>query len=865
MDKRYLLNDLCCWFNYPLEIKENGEVKITYSSDYYQPRADINCALIGFLFDLNDANEGLPQEDLMYQEEIKFITKLKDEVEQCVEILKSNKELVENIEICIGDLNKLEIKNTVSIEYDGGNNEHFYDNRYCSDFYTDKLTTLTFDDLLDFSLVEGKHRIEDMEKDDPTEWTGKIEKSMLFLEEHRNYPIVFNALQFVKDWLRDYGYEILDMEQNGIHIKLRVEDTQVDEFDEDRFRIESLAFWCKYFLEEIECKNDDYFDKDKEALEKYLNLLLNVELDLLDKEDKIKCTCDHCDKEIELLNEYDLQECPLCGEYTLPPCEDKIVITQICPVFQVNEIDDGYDFLLSFGYNNGSEIDDYLIDNSQSTHFIAWFIKKENNVFSFDDTSQLVISYHGENSEHYPFTDEQIAKIKNEISYYIKDRNLGEIKNNEEVVRMSKQLNVSGIAIGFIKNERFYDEVKWEEFDSSVYKRITDKITEDLNVFVAIMDCHRGIIKELSHETLAFIRQCVNAELHLSGYYFDSDLGMFKECKTVSHLSKLLLENNVLFSIRSIEELDLLNEEEFSKEYADVSYNKEITRGEDILISRNGRAYIVGIGITVDTDEELIDYIKSNMKNEEVVNMKNNLNLVYDKMDDEKYHVIKCESGIMFKGSIFDMELTLQADELHCKRDLDNDVNIDFVKSGKEVLSIDIVLDWLGVEKDTLFKSLEELVPKKEIPTNYIEINNEYYEINDLKDFLELKDELSDDELDVDISNISYKVNDNLVSEAMRSYKGYCIDEAIEEVETSIEFCDNNLDLFKDICSDYDMTSINSDDLWIAFGDIDDVAREYIEDRYDFDSDLRDYINFYEMFQMEVTYKEYHGCVVVEI
>ena len=74
-DKLEVLKEICCWYNYDLTLKENGEIRCYNCIDYDFKYENIDIALKHWIDTLKDTDEDMIKcgESPMWEEEIKFI------------------------------------------------------------------------------------------------------------------------------------------------------------------------------------------------------------------------------------------------------------------------------------------------------------------------------------------------------------------------------------------------------------------------------------------------------------------------------------------------------------------------------------------------------------------------------------------------------------------------------------------------------------------------------------------------------------------------------------------------------------------------------------------------------------------------
>lgn len=275
---------------------------------------------------------------------------------------------------------------------------------------------------------------------------------------------------------------------------------------------------------------------------------------------KVKEKCFSCKKEVSLEDRYDLQKCPNCGEEVLPQdSQSKIVVKEIYDVDAVNQIDEeGYDFQMYFDFENGDAINNYFIDWILGYHFIGCLVDKKDGVFDLDNC-RINMVWHGDNSEKFPFTDEQIRTIKDKVIKEIKDNNMGEIKDSEN--KIEEEL-VNGMNTLQVK------------YDIDLQYKGTE--------FVGVLECHKIECKGIP---------CVKDDkLELVNALYSQ-----KGCE--NYIIKFIEINNVVYSISDMkywygintdelfEQIDyLIREQETPKEYIKTSYKTyKIENFDDVL------------------------------------------------------------------------------------------------------------------------------------------------------------------------------------------------------------------------------------------------------------------------------------------
>lgn len=181
--------------------------------------------------------------------------------------------------------------------------------------------------------------------------------------------------------------------------------------------------------------------------------------------------CGVCGYLNELKNEYKPQDCVNCNSKILPNNPKKTIkIKKIEEVDTVNDLGDLYDFIMYFDFENSKEVNEFLDKEHLPYHSIYCLVDSENGEFDLDNASYGV-TWYGEDSCEYNFSEEQITIIKNHVSKHILSNNLGEIKGRKvDLLKKVCEYYGCGLTINPDKS------VVLEEFINAKFKNVTDAL-----------------------------------------------------------------------------------------------------------------------------------------------------------------------------------------------------------------------------------------------------------------------------------------------------------------------------------------------------------------------------------------------------
>ena len=422
-EKLELLKDLCDFYGYELLEKEDGKIICHLNADYSFQYKNVDVALCDWYSTMLESNEN--HDD--YTDVNRYTLWSIKEVEFVRDIIKH-----EALNLVTAYCEVLQIP-IVDVE--------LY-NRYDVTIYTKKDGKEIFNKMD----VHCKTFIETAIKD--------------MLEEHKDDEKALDKFRADKKIMEVYCYMIKDYREEIITLgklaKSWIEEREFYEYvvwedfsDETYMDMGYKIYKEKGILEElIELEESEDGYPSNRAFDLLTDIVENgVEeegYEFSDHEDrfikscigKVNEVCNSCKKEVSLEDRYDLQKCPNCGEEVLPQdSQSKIVIEKIYDVDEVNQVDEErYDFQMYFDFENSDAINEYFIDWILGYHFIGCLVDKKDGVFDLDNC-RIDMVWHGDNSEKFPFTDEQIRTIKDKVIKEIKDNNMGEIKYSEYKVK----------------------------------------------------------------------------------------------------------------------------------------------------------------------------------------------------------------------------------------------------------------------------------------------------------------------------------------------------------------------------------------------------------------------------------------------
>ena len=420
-NKKYeLFLEICDFYDYKVS-EENGKMICRHDEENYFEYKDIDEALCDWYSTLMDSNENheeyneINRYTVWSKEEIDFIRCLIRD--KALDVVASYAQV---LDISIKEINSEHTFDVViTSEKEGKTTVNKMDD-YCR-IFIDEINTLIdieHDENKKTSLINMRNIMLDykyMIKEYGAELVdiGKLVKSWVETREFYEYVVWED---FSDETYMDMGYKIY--KEKGILEELIELEESEDGYPSDR------AIDLLIDIVDLGVEREGYeFDDHKDG---FIKSCIG----------KVNEVCNSCKKEVSLEDRYDLQKCPNCGEEVLPQdSQSKIVVEKIHDVDEVNQVDEErYDFQMYFDFENSDAINEYFIDWMEGFHFIGCVVDKKDGVFDLDNC-EIDMVWNGNNSEKFPFTDEQIRTIKDKVIKEIKDNNMEEIKYSEYKVK----------------------------------------------------------------------------------------------------------------------------------------------------------------------------------------------------------------------------------------------------------------------------------------------------------------------------------------------------------------------------------------------------------------------------------------------
>lgn len=616
------------------------------------------------------------------------------------------------------------------------------------------------------------------------------------------------ALKVVEEWMDSYGYKIVDKKQENTYLDMIVEDLQYYD-EEDKMIDNTLDYWCKFFIEEINSKDAEEFvlvewkEEDVKPMQQYL--------------DRYKK---------EVIKEFNNEE----------------LLRRIC---------DSFEFELTINEDGSvTQIDEHanvLNDSSITMALMEWLGTLDESCWSEE------IEYIRYLEKEYDKDCESAFTVTNE-----------EIKEEvEEVVKeVRTKLDLGESMVDAIKGEDFYSNVKWEMIDNYFYELIAKEFSSNVECLLDFLG--NEDFCNCSDQTYDFIKCVIDCKLEYHGYVFDDYEVRFVPKKTMKMASDLLNENGTYYS---------WNEDE------NKSLKVELDNG-DFLTVEIGDEYEYMVSYNNSTcshfgnNETFIEYINNAIENttnyeEEDFEVNNTIQVKYD----VKLEVIESD------GETYKIKPSVPL--FMVAEDRIQDVErLIFIKEGdkyllqcainKYTIAKENIKYFVGIDSAELYEVCDNLCDSYiKVPNSYVKIEGKYYEVNSLVDFIKLN--IIED---VYMNQIEHRFNfkgANLLNGIMEYYgDDYTLYETQKEVNDCLMFCDNNVELFEEVCDkvvNYDFSSFKEGSLLIGEY-VEDIAREYLESALitNLDSqNIFEYINHEEYFKDNVDYETIQGYIVVEL
>lgn len=539
--------------------------------------------------------------------------------------------------------------------------------------------------------------------------------------------------------------------------------------------------------------------------------------------------CDVCGYLNELKNEYKPQKCKNCNSKILPNNhKEAIKITDIDGIYNVNDLEDVYDFIMEFDFENSKEVNKFLNEEDIPDHKIYCIVDIENNEFDLDNAN-CGITWYGEDSCEYDFTQEQISTIKNHVSEYIISNNLGKIKGiNEKLLKdfcdyygcgLTIRPNKSVVLEGFIDAEfdnvtdaliYFYIDFLKDDWNNRDDLKLIENLIEDkaLNAVLEWMDSY-------SYSLITKTR---------SGNYLNlkvKDLDLPKDDKDY------ITENTLDYWCKYfIEEIYNKKVEEGIRE----EWIKEDVEPMELYLSRD--KYQGGNfrhqNIHTHSREEDNNVYENKELHTAKLEIKYDINLDLEIKDD-----------IFIITSSFPIPVLLENEKLEyvnqfhfLKREHEYVLN-SFETINHYQMNARSIVSFLNMNSSEFLGTCYELC--KNYMKSYIMGNGKIYKIENIVDFLKI-----DDLDEVAIADIEYNFDlkeKDMLNRLMSNFYGGSFKEVLEEIKDEVIF-----------------------DKEMAF-----VAREYAKKVLGLNDTQLEYMDYLNYFKNEVSYEVIDDYIVVFI